>query len=254
MILDRGFRLLLYHAEPCSGGGRVQKTNLSRLVWVTRDEPNDGPLSIALRKLGLEVVLEPVIERKVVASPAELLAGLTGDDWLVLTSPFAIEAVAAEPAACVPHVAVVGESSGKLAAAAGLRVDLVGADGHGETLYAELRQRVTTGVVCYPRSAKAKPLEPWPDVEVRCPILYDTLPRAFDRSVAQRATIAAVASPSAVKALGDIDIPLASIGRATTAAIRSAGREPVVEPDYPTFENLAQAVADYLNSSRHQRA
>jgi uroporphyrinogen-III synthase len=217
-------------------------------VWVTRDEPADGPLSSALRQLGLAVVLEPVIERKVIASPAELLARLGADDWLVLTSPFAIQAVATEPAARIPHVAVVGESSHKLAADAGLRVDLVGADGHGDTLFAELRQQVTHGIVCYPRSSKAKPLESWGDVDVRCPVLYDTVPRGFDCSVVSRVAIAAVASPSAVKALGDIDVPLASIGRATTAAIRATGREPVVEPPYPTFENLARAIADYLRS------
>jgi uroporphyrinogen-III synthase len=217
-------------------------------VWVTREEPEDGPLSTALRERGVEVLLEPVMERRIVGDPESLLARLGPDDWLVLTSPFAIAAVAAVPAARTPQVAVVGESSRALAAAAGLRVTLVGEDGQGSTLFGQLQEMVRTGVVCYPRSAQARAPEPWGEIELRAPILYDTVPRLFDPSIAQRVDLAVVASPSAVRALGDLEIPLASIGRATSAAIRAGGREPVVEPEYPTFENLAQAVADYFKS------
>ncbi len=224
------------------------------IVWVTRNEPADGPLSFALRERGLDVILEPVIEQTILACPADLLAGLGPDDWLVLTSPFAIEAVTAEPAARIPHVAVVGESSRALATRAGLRVELIGPDGHGSTLFEALRTTVTAGVVCYPRSAKAAVPQAWADVELRCPVLYDTVPRDFDRTVAERVAVAVVASPSAVEALGDIDVPLASIGRATTSAIHARGRAPVAVAAYPTFDNLAKAVADYLSSSRHQRA
>ncbi len=222
-------------------------------VWVTRDETEDGPLSTALRERGVAVLLEPVVERRTVADPAALISGLRPDDWLVLTSPYAIDAVAAVPAARTPQVAVVGESSRAMAEAAGLRVALVAASGLGSTLFEQLRQTVSTGVVCYPRSAKARPPEPWPAIELRTPVLYDTTPRDFERSVAQRVALAAVASPSAVKALGDLDVPLASIGKTTTAAIRATGREPVTESPYPTFENLAQAIADYLNQNQHRK-
>lgn len=224
------------------------------IVWVTREEPPDGPLSTALRERGLAVILEPVIERKVVADPAALLAGLSAEDWLILTSPFAIDAVADVPAARIPQVAVVGESSRVRARAAGLRVELVGADGHGDTLFARLREVVQSGVVCYPRSARAKTPSAWPGIELRSPVLYDTQPCGFDRGVAERVDLVAVASPSAVKALGAIDLPLASIGRATSAAIRATGREPAVEAPYPTFDNLAAAIANYASDCRHHRA
>lgn len=223
-------------------------------VWVTRDESADGPLCTALRALGLDIVLEPVVERRVVADPAALLAGLSADDWLILTSPYAIDAVANVPAARVPQVAVVGESSRERALAAGMRVALVGEDGHGATMFDALHARVTRGVVCYPRSAQAKSPEAWGAVELRSPVLYDTLPRTFDATAVRDVDIAVVASPSAVRAIGDLAVPLASIGRVTTAAIERTGRTPVVEAPYPTFEQLAQAVADYLRSSRHQRA
>ena len=252
------------------------------IVWVTRDETADGPLSSTLRAQGFEVLLEPVIERRLVADPTTLLSDLGPDDWLVLTSPYAIEAMvgcrvgtahlapgmvgnahptASEtdgrcdpvgaptpivlPAAKVPHVAVVGEPSRRLAERHGLRVALVAPDGHGQSLFAELRATVHSGIVCYPRSAQAEPPEPWPGVELRSPVLYETVPRAFDRAAVMKAAIAAVASPSAVDALGDFDIPLASIGRTTSEAIRRHGRAPAVEAAYPSFEHLAEAIAGW---------
>ena len=64
------------------------------IVWVTRDEPPDGPLSTALWNAGLEVVHEPVIEKRIchTGSASEAISRLSANDWLVLTSPFAIEA------------------------------------------------------------------------------------------------------------------------------------------------------------------
>jgi uroporphyrinogen-III synthase len=213
------------------------------IVWVTRDEGPDGPLCTALRARGLEVLLEPVLERHVIAEPAELVRDLGPDDWLVLTSVYAIEAVGAAPGAGVPQAAVVGESSRRAAEQRGLRVNLVGQDGHGETLFATLRETVRQGIVCYPRSAQAEVPASWPGVELRAPILYETVQRNFNRAAATKAAIAAVASPSAVDALGDIDIPLASIGRTTSQAIRRHGRKPAVEAAYPSFEHLAEAIA-----------
>ena len=84
-------------------------------VWVTRDEPEDGPLSNALRARGLTPVLEPVIEQRLVCDPAQAIGSLSRDDWLVLTSPFAIEGVRSCDAVRIPRVAVVGEPSARLA-------------------------------------------------------------------------------------------------------------------------------------------
>ena len=236
-------------------------------VWVTREEEPDGPLCTALRTRGLDVLLEPVLARRVTADPAALVVGLAATDWLVLTSPFAIEAfrdgsaapsATAIPAARVPQVAVVGEASRRLAESLGLRVALVAADGHGETLFAQLRERVTSGVVCHPRSALAAvpsewatPLTTREPIEFRAPVLYETTPREFDRTVAQRCALAAVASPSAVAALAGIDVLLASIGRTTTAAIRRQGRAPVVEAATPSMEALAEAIRAYLTRTPH---
>lgn len=216
------------------------------IVWVTRDEAGNGPLSTALRARGLEVVLEPVVERRLVADPAGLVAGLTAEDWLVLTSPYAIEAVAPTAAAKVPRVAVVGEASAALAERFGLRVAMVGKDGHGDTLFGELRVKVPSGVVCYPRSGRARQPEAWGEVQLRSPVLYETVARGFDRERVRLAVIAAVAAPSQVAAVVGVDIPMASIGRTTSAAIRAQGKPVAVEAAYPTFEKLAAAIAGYL--------
>jgi uroporphyrinogen-III synthase len=209
---------------------------------VTRDESRDGPLSTALRAHGLQPVLEPVLERRVVADPNEIIEQLGPDDWLVLTSPYAIEAAACD-AARVPRVAVVAEPSRRVAEALGLRVELVSKGGDGKSLFAELREKATSGTVCYPRSALAASPEPWPGVELRCPVLYETTTRAFDRTVIERVDVVSVASPSAVRAVGPVDLPFASIGATTSAALRELGLEPWVEAPTPSFESLAAVIA-----------
>ncbi len=223
------------------------------IVWVTRDEPPDGPLSTALRGAGLEVVLEPVLTRRVVTDAADELQRLDADDWLVLTSVFAIEAVALD-AARVPRVAVVGEASRRAAVDRGFRVELVSPQGTAKSLLAELRAKFDRGRVCYPRSSlTAAPLG-WPGVEMLTLVLYETVARAFDRSVADRVDVVTVASPSAVNAIGRVDLSFASIGSTTTAALRAAGTEPWIESPQKSFESLASAIADHASDSRHHRA
>jgi len=222
-------------------------------VWVTREEGNDGPLCMALRRQGLEPVLEPVLERHVLDNAAVTLGRLGPEDWLVLTSPYAVGAVAAEPAR-VPRVAVVGERSKQAAEARGFRVALVSSGGDGRSLFQELRSRATTGRVCYPRSSLVSPPAPWPDIELLSPVIYETVPRSFDRTVMQRVDVVAVASPSAVNAVGAVDLPFASIGPTTTMALREIGIKPWAEAPERSLESLAEAIADQANDSPHQRA
>jgi uroporphyrinogen-III synthase len=214
-------------------------------VWVTRDEPVDGPLGRALRDAGLEAVHEPVIEKHIHHQATGDIGRLGPDDWLVLTSPYAIEAVMtiAADAARVPRVAVVAESSRRVAETHGLRVKLVSPGGDSASLFDELRRRATGGHVCYARSSLAEVPQGWSGVTLQCPVLYETGPRAFDRAVIGRVDVIAVASPSAVQAIGPVDLPFASIGPTTSAALRQIGLEPWVEASVPSFESLAEAIA-----------
>jgi uroporphyrinogen-III synthase len=222
-------------------------------VWVTRDEDGDGSLSQALRAAGLQPILEPVIERRVLHDAQAEITRLGPDDWLVLTSVFAIEAIDVD-AARVPRVAVVGEASRKAAEARGFRVELVSEKGDATSLFAELENRARGCVVCYPRSSQASPPELPGDIELRSPVLYETVSRAFRRSIVDDVDVVAVASPSAVRSIGRIDLPLASIGGTTSAAIRALGMHPWVEAAQPGFEALAGAIADQADSLRNQRA
>ena len=212
-------------------------------VWVTRDEKADGPLSSALRAAGLQVVHEPVLERRILTDAAEELARLGPDDWLVLTSTYAVDAVAPKPAS-VPRVAVVGRASESRALARGFHVKLTSPDGTGKTLFEQLRGLTTVGRVCYPRSSLAKVPAPWAEVEMLSPVLYETIQRSLNRQVAREADVVCVVSPSAVRAVGPVDIAWASIGPTTSAAIRELGKQPWVEAAEHTFEALAAAIRD----------
>ena len=211
-------------------------------VWVTRDEDENGPLSRALRAFDQAVVLEPVLERHLVDDAAEAVSRLGPEDWLVLTSVYAIESVAADPAR-VPRVAVVGEPSRRAAEARGFRVELVSYRGDGESLFEELRTQARSGRVCYPRSSLVRAPEAWSGIELSSPVLYETHPREYDREVTGRVDVAAVASPSAVNAIGPVPLPFASIGPSTSWALRRIGVEPWIEAPGRSFHSLAQAIA-----------
>lgn len=222
-------------------------------VWVTRDEAENGPLCVALTHAGLDPVLEPVLQRTTITDAAEDLARLEPDDWLVLTSIYAVGAVAVGPAR-VPRVAVVGEKTHSAAIARGFRVELVSPDSTRDGLFRALRDRVDCGIVCYPRSSLAKAPKAWSGVTMRSPILYRTEQRDFDRSTIERVDMISVTSPSAVDIIDSTDRPFASVGPTTTRALQKKGIGPVVEASDRSFESLASAIADYDRASRHHRA
>jgi uroporphyrinogen-III synthase len=214
-------------------------------VWVTRDEATDGPLSTALRHAGLDPVLEPVVSRRVLTDARDEIARLGPDDWLVLTSVFAVEAVAVEPAR-VPRVAVVGEVSRQAALVLKLRVELVSADGTAAGLFGQLADCAGGTTVLYPRSSLAEAPELPAGIRVVSPVLYETAPRSWRRGVVGEVDVVAVASPSAVRAVSTVDLPCASIGATTTAALREGGIKPWVEAAEPSFEALARAIAEQV--------
>lgn len=213
-------------------------------VWVTRDESPDGPLGTALREAGLEPIHEPVIERTKQDDARDELNRLRSDDWLVLTSTFTVDCLTPESIDVdySPRVIAVGEETAAAARRSGWRVDETTVGGAAE-LFDRLRERITQGTICYPRSSLAKPPEAWGCVSVISPVVYETTPRAFDRSVIERVDVAAVTSPSAVRAIGRVSLPLASIGPTTTKAIRELGMEAVVQADQPSFGALVRAIA-----------
>ena len=221
-------------------------------VWVTRDEKADGPLCSALQASHLTPVLEPVLERKVVADIATELQSLGVDDWLVLTSVFAIENMPSELAS-IPQLAVVGEASKAAAEARGFRVKLVSTEGTGLSLFEELRKRAAGKCVVYPRSALAKiPTDLNAFANFSAPILYETNHRHFSATVVQQVDVISVTSASAVRALDQqirlapLELPIASIGVTTTAAVEECGGTVWVQPMSASFAELARAISKKL--------
>lgn len=213
-------------------------------VWVTRDEPPDGPLCISLKAAHLEVLHEPVLKRKVLTDARSEIAKLGHDDWLVLTSTFAIKAVA-EDVARVPKLAVVGEASRIAAESRGFRVVLVSSSGTSQDLFDELFEQSDGSAICYPRSSLAIPPEFPKNVNMTCPVLYETSQREYRKDIVQKADVVAVTSASAVHAVGSVALPFASIGPSTSKALREMGVEPWVEAAEPSFDALARAIADH---------
>ena len=209
-------------------------------VWVTRDETTGGPLSTALAQHGLVPVLEPVVVREPIVDASDALAALAPDDWLVVTSAYALSCI--DPRlARVPRVAVVGPATAEQARAAALRVELVGEAG-ADRLFDRMQREVASGRVCWTRSAQAAPREPWSGVDLVDIAVYATRARVWDRAVLDRIDIAAFTSPSAVAAVGPIELPCASLGPTTSAALRESGIEPHVQAANTTFDALARAV------------
>lgn len=212
-------------------------------VWVTRDEPSDGPLCSALIGQGLEPVLEPVLRRRIIADLSDQIAQLDVDDWLVLTSPFAIKAIDPKGVRC--RVAVVGVASQKLAESRGLRVERTSPDQTARGLFRSLdADPARARRVLYPRSSKATPPK-CTSIHVDSPVLYETVQVPFDQTIAQRTDVVCLTSPSAAQAVASISpLPLcASIGPTTTAALRARSIEPWLESPEPNFTQIAAAIA-----------
>ena len=224
-------------------------------VWVTRDEPSDGPLSSAIRSVGLDVLHAPVIKRSLVANPVQLLADMQEGEWLVLTSPYAINAVPVDVVSRA-RLAVVGKASRRAAQERGLTIAFSPSVPNGETLFqelAELQPQNQSIRIWYPRSAAAVlPLLP---AHIKCesPILYETLPIPYDEEAVTRADVIALASSTAVGSIKSFHAPCASIGPTTTAALEERDVIPAITAAHPTFKELAAAIQAFCES-RHQRA
>jgi uroporphyrinogen-III synthase len=224
-------------------------------VWATRDEPAGGPLCQALEAAELTAVHEPVLARSVVSDARAEIERLGPEDWLVLTSPYAVRTIDLEAARrSGAKIAVVGPSTGAEVEGRGLIVDLMG-PGEGSGLFEMLAVWAQGRTLCYPRSSLVEPPELPDDIVVISPIIYENAPRDYDRSVIGRVDVVAVASASAVRVIGRIDKPYASIGPATSKAIRELELEPWTQAAEPSFEALARAIVDQsARDSGSQRA
>ena len=119
-------------------------------VIVTRAEPRDGPLSLELRALGLEVLGWPVLSIGPVRDAAALeqaLRQLNQFEWLVFASQHAVREVVRRvpvPPAYL-NIAAVGARTAQALTSAGWNVTAVPEDQTAEGLLTVLRPQLNPG-------------------------------------------------------------------------------------------------------------
>lgn len=214
------------------------------VIWVTRDEPEDGPLAAALRGCGAGVICDPLV-RTVQLSDGEAIARtLTPDDWLVLTSPRAVRFVSGVVAERGVRVAVAGPASASAARARGFRVAHVSATSSAAGVWRHLADHHADARICFMRSKRAAPPGiALPGLEIVD--LYDTAPRRASPDTPGRATAVTFTSGEAVhqcaRQFGGIPLPAISIGPETTALLRAHGAGDIIEAAATTLAGVAEA-------------
>jgi uroporphyrinogen III methyltransferase/synthase len=232
-----------------------------RTVAVTRARAQSSALAATLRALGAAVIEAPAI--RTTPLPAEV-PDLAGYDLVCVTSPngahelFARlgEAGADARALAGRTVAAIGPGTARALEAHGIRADVVPARAVAEGLVEalagiELRRvliaRGREGREVLPDALRAR------GAEVDVLELYETVAEPLDAGTARAAAAAdylTFTSASTVRffrdAAGSLDGPrIASIGPATSAALREAGVEPALEASPHTPDGLVAAlVAD----------
>jgi uroporphyrinogen-III synthase len=219
----------------------------ARVVVVTRDEPADGPLSEALRGLGLVVLAWPVLHvlpPEDVTPLVQALARAREFDWMVFASRHAVQAVTERmpTAPAGVRIAAVGERD--------WTAHVVPVEASAAALVEALGPYVTRGTrVFFPASSRALPTLPAGLERLGAEVLtieaYRTQASPVDvaacRAEIEREAIAAVTftSPSAVeeleRALGPpffqrllATASTVALGATTARAIAAHGIEPLL--------------------------
>ena len=235
-------------------------------VVVTRAEGPGGALASAFREAGADVLFLPTVEIGPPDDPAPLevsLDELEDFDWVVLTSPRAVDALVQRGAVISEgtDVAAVGSATAERAEAAGFPVRLTGEGGGAEALAeALIAHGVGRGArILFPASSRARRDLPrllsGAGVEVRQVEAYRTRTRSFHPEAVTglaRADVVTFTSPSAVEGWyagpgGDPARFMADgvryvvIGETTAAALAAHEVEAVVAPD-TSLEGMVEAV------------
>ncbi len=236
-----------------------------RAVVVTRDEPQDGPLSTRLRELGFEVLWWPVVRIAPAADPAPLQTALgqAADlDWIVFTSRHAVKPVTVRlPARPVrARIAAVGASTAAALRAHGWEPDVVPEQASAASLITALAPLMARGArVLFPAGSRALPVLAAGLRQLGAEVLqveaYRTDPAQLDagacRAYIERDAVAAVTftSPSCVDELAEVlgrehferllsgSSPIA-LGPTTGRALAERGFKPVLARP-ATLEGLA---------------
>ena len=236
-----------------------------REVVVTRSRDQASALARRLEALGATTVEVPTIELEPADDPASLVAPIAGADWLVFTSPNAVDAVTgqlhdARAVDVLTRVAAVGPGTAAALERFGIVADLVPARNVAEGLVESFPSG--SGRVYLPQAADARPVladglraKGW---RVDTAVAYRTVPAPLtddDRARAAAADAITFTSSSTVTnfldAAGPDGVPpvVVTIGPVTTATAVERGLTVDAEADPHTIDGLVAAVVAALGGT-----
>jgi uroporphyrinogen-III synthase len=256
------------HSHPLAG----------KIVVNTRAPEQSQELTDALEALGAEVWQLPLVG----FAPSEDFSDLDSAfrrfpefDWVLFTSQNAVRFVFRRGCEVKPRrdkqparplVAAVGAATAQAARNLDIRVDYVAQNQTGESLAAELRQKMAGMKVFLPRSDRADDRLPAAlraaGAEVLEVVAYrTTVPESIDPKILEsirkaEVNVVVFASPSAFEnfrtaivpaQLGELSnqVQFAAIGPTTAGAIRDAGARLAIEASESSASALADAIAEY---------
>jgi uroporphyrinogen-III synthase len=253
-----------------------------KIVVNTRAPEQSQELTDALEALGAEVWQLPLVSFAPPKTFAELDAALLQFpkfDWVLFTSQNAVRFVFRRGCEVKPRrdkqparplVAAVGAATAQAARNLDIRVDYVAQHQSGESLAAELRDKMAGMKVFLPRSDRADDRLPSAlraaGAEVREVVAYrTTIPESIDPKILESIRKAEVdvvvfASPSAFENFRAVIAPavaqelskqvrFAAIGPTTSAAVREAGARVAIEANESSAAMLAEAIAEFYEKS-----
>lgn len=242
-------------------------------VVLTREKGKNGKLGEMLDRKQIRWLELPLIETAEGPDRGKL-AGAIGQEkyeWTVLTSPEAASVFLGgwrEAGRPKVKIASVGKGTSEVLEAANapdlLQIAFTPSKANAEHLTAEIPLEKSSGTtVLYPASQKARQtlqngLETRGCVVTRLNT-YDTLPvTGLDRGAreaARGAGVAAIASPSAVKAWvelvggpDDADVAFACIGSTSAKAAEQLGLNRIYSTDSPGLEGFVEAIEEALQA------
>jgi len=224
-------------------------------VVLTRDREKDGRLAARLEEAGVPYRSVPLLKHAPGPDHDRLAPSLREDwDWVLVTSPTAASfLLSAWEEAGNPGIraAAIGKGTAAVLESGGMAVSYTSPKAYGSQLAGELGG---SGRVLWPTSTLAgdgmkKILSERGFSLVRLDV-YLTLPRRLsdqEKGVLNQAAVAALASPSAVRAwvgASRARPPVAAIGRVSARAALDAGFERVWFPEDPGIEGWAGVIID----------
>jgi uroporphyrinogen-III synthase len=202
-------------------------------LLLTRPAGRNERLADALRKLGHDVAIEPLIALEPLGDAP---VAVDGYDWLVVTSVTGAQELKRRGRGRAKRVAAIGRATAEALGGA----DLIPAESTQEGLLAELPRPAGRVLFAGAESARRLIVD---ELDADFVPLYRT--RELRPELTADADLVVLASPSAARAFAVLgrDIPAVSIGPETTKAAEANGVRVVREAPTHDLDGLLEALA-----------